>query len=65
MAFLPADILERLRRASNGGRLPHAMLISGSAGSGRAELAMSIAGMVNETDAAGAALHPDVHKLEP
>jgi DNA polymerase-3 subunit delta' len=41
------------------------MLISGSAGSGRAELAMSIAGMVNETDAAGAASHPDVHKLEP
>ena len=65
MAFLPADILERLRRARAGGRLPHAMLISGSAGSGRAELAMSIAGMVNETDAAGAALHPDVHKLEP
>ena len=65
MAFLPADILERLRRARAGGRLPHAMLISGSAGSGRAGLAMSIAGMVNETDAAGAASHPDVHKLEP
>jgi DNA polymerase-3 subunit delta' len=41
------------------------MLISGSAGSGRAELAMSIAGLVNETDATGAASHPDVHKLEP
>jgi len=65
MAFLPADILERLRHAHAGGRLPHAMLISGSAGSGRAELAMSIAGMVNETDATGATSHPDVHKLEP
>jgi DNA polymerase-3 subunit delta' len=65
MAFLPADILERLRRAHAGGRLPHAMLISGSAGSGRAELAMSIAGLVNETDATGASSHPDVHKLEP
>ena len=65
MAFLPADILERLRRAHAGGRLPHAILISGSAGSGRAELAMSIAGLVNETDATGAASHPDVHKLEP
>jgi len=65
MAFFPADILERLRRARAGGRLPHALLISGSAGSGRAELAMSIAGMVNETDATGAASHPDVHKLEP
>lgn len=41
------------------------MLISGSAGSGRAELAMSIAGLVNETDATGASSHPDVHKLEP
>jgi len=65
MAFLPADILERLRHAHAGGRLPHAMLISGSAGSGRAELAMSIAGLVNETDATGATSHPDVHKLEP
>jgi len=65
MAFLPADILERLRRARTGNRLPHAMLISGSAGSGRAELAMGIAGLVNDTDAAGAATHPDVHKLEP
>ena len=65
MAFLPADILERLRRAHAGGRLPHAMLISGSAGSDRAELAMSIAGLVNETDATGATSHPDVHKLEP
>jgi DNA polymerase-3 subunit delta' len=65
MAFLPADILERLRHAHAGGRLPHAMLISGSAGSGRAELAMSIAGLVNETDATGASSHPDVHKLEP
>jgi DNA polymerase-3 subunit delta' len=62
---LPADILERLRHAHAGGRLPHAMLISGSAGSGRAELAMSIAGLVNETDATGATSHPDVHKLEP
>lgn len=41
------------------------MLISGSAGSGRAELAMSIAGMVNEMDATSVASHPDVHKLEP
>jgi DNA polymerase-3 subunit delta' len=65
MAFLPADILERLRRAHAGGRLPHAMLISGLAGSGRAELAMSIAGLVNETDVTGASSHPDVHKLEP
>lgn len=65
MAFLPADILERLRRARRAGRLPHAMLITGSPGSGRARLAMEIAGMVNETSPEGAAGHPDVHTLEP
>jgi DNA polymerase-3 subunit delta' len=65
MAFLPADILERLRRARAAGRLPHAMLITGSPGSGRARLSMEIAGMVNETTPEGAAAHPDVRTLEP
>ena len=65
MAFLPADILERLRRARKAGRLPHAMLITGSAGSGSARLALDIAAMVNETSAEEAASHPDIHTLEP
>ena len=65
MAFLPADILERLRRAREHGRLPHAMLITGTTGSGRSRLALEIAALVNDTTAEKAATHPDVHKLEP
>ena len=65
MAFLPADILERLRRARQHGRLPHAMLITGTPGSGRTQLAMEIAALVNDTTTTEAARHPDVHRLEP
>lgn len=65
MAFLPADILKRLRRAREHGRLPHAMLITGPPGSGRSRLAMEIAALVNGTTPEKAATHPDVHKLQP
>jgi DNA polymerase-3 subunit delta' len=65
MAFLPADILERLRRSREIGRLPHAMLITGTPGSGRVRLAMEIAAMVNKTTADAIAAHPDIHILEP
>lgn len=65
MAFSPADILERLRRGREADRLPHAMLITGSPGSGRARLAADIAAMVNGISAEEAAAHPDIHTLEP
>lgn len=65
MAFSPAEILGRLRRAHQAGRLPHAMLLSGPPGSGRTRLAWEIAGMANGVTAEEAATHPDVHKLEP
>ena len=65
MAFLPDEILERLRRARTHGRLPHAMLITGTPGSGRARLAWAIAALVNDTTPEAAATHPDIHKLEP
>jgi DNA polymerase III subunit delta' len=65
MAFLPTDILQRLRRAREHGRLPHAMLITGTPGSGRSRLALEIAALVNDTTPEDAAAHPDVHKLEP
>lgn len=65
MAFFPADILERLRRARRHGRLPHAMLVTGPPGSGRAQLALEIAALVNDITAAEAGRHPDVHRLEP
>ena len=41
------------------------MLITGPPGSGRTQLAMEIAGLVNDTTATEAARHPDVHRLEP
>jgi len=65
MAFFPADILERLRRARRHGRLPHAMLVTGTPGSGRARLALDIAALANDTTAEEVARHPDVHRLEP
>lgn len=65
MAFLPADILQRLRRAHGHGRLPHALLLTGTPGSGRRQLAWEIAGMVNGVSAEEAENHPDVRKLEP
>ncbi|MBJ7258368.1 MAG: hypothetical protein JHD33_02430 [Chthoniobacterales bacterium] len=65
MAFLPAEILGRLRRAHGHGRLPHALLLTGTPGSGRRQLAWDIAGMVNDVPASEAETHPDVRKLEP
>ena len=65
MAFLPADILQRLGRAQKAGRIPHAMLITGSPGSGRSVLALDIAALVNSLTREEAAAHPDIHKLEP
>ena len=41
------------------------MLITGSPGSGRAGLALQIAAMVNDTTTEKAAVHPDIHRLEP
>lgn len=65
MAFFPSEILERLRRAHGHGRLPHALLLTGTPGSGRRRLAWEIAGMVNGVTADAAETHPDVRKLEP
>ena len=65
MAFFPPDILERLRRAHQHGRLPHALLLTGPPGSGRRQLAWDIAGMVNNAGTDAAQTHPDIRKLEP
>jgi DNA polymerase-3 subunit delta' len=65
MAFSPADILQRLRRAHANGRLPHAILLTGPPGSGRRQLAWDIVAMVNGSDPREADAHPDVHVLEP
>jgi DNA polymerase-3 subunit delta' len=65
MAFSPAEILDRLRRAHRAGRLPHALLLSGPPGSGRSRLALEIAALANGIGAEQAATHPDIHRLEP
>lgn len=65
MAFSPAEILDRLRRAREHGRLPHALLLVGAPGSGRTRLAWEIAAMVNGITAEEAPGHPDIYKLEP
>jgi len=65
MAFLAPEILERLRRAHSLGRLPHALLITGSPGSGRRQLCWDVAALVNGIKAAEAPTHPDIRTLEP
>ena len=67
MAFSPESALEFLRRAFEGGRLAHAYLIAGEAGSGKRELALQLAALVagigNTSDAP--LQHPDIHWVEP
>ncbi|MBU3664515.1 MAG: hypothetical protein FGM15_01365 [Chthoniobacterales bacterium] len=65
MAFLPAEILDRLRRLHQARRLPHALLVTGEPGSGRRQLALDIAAMVNAIGIDKVAGHPDIHVLEP
>ncbi len=65
MAFSPAEILDRLRRSRELGRLPHALLLVGAPGSGRTQLAWEIAAMANGIAVAEARNHPDIYKIEP
>lgn len=50
MAFSPKDALHYLRRAHEQNRLAHAYLISGSAGSGKRQLAAELTNLVNGTE---------------
>jgi DNA polymerase III subunit delta' len=63
MAFLPDVAFEVLERAQGCGRLAHAYLISGPAGSGKRELAARIASLMTGSEKGIA--HPDVHVAEP
>lgn len=65
MAFLPAEILERMRLLHKAGRLPHALLVTGQPGSGRTRLAREIAALVNGIELSAVAAHPDIRLLEP
>ena len=67
MAFSPEAAYEFLHRAFESGRLAHAYLIAGEAGSGKRALALRLAALVTGMpDAQGDPLkHPDVHWVEP
>jgi DNA polymerase-3 subunit delta' len=67
MAFSPEAALKYLRRAHAQNRLAHAYLISGSAGSGKAEVAAEFAASLNQTSAVAVlkAQAPDVYVTEP
>ena len=67
MAFSPEAALEFLRRAFEGGRLAHAYLLSGEAGSGKRALALQLAALVAglRNPADDPLQHPDIHWVEP
>ena len=68
MAFSPEAAFEFLQRVRAAGRLAHAYLITGEAGSGKRELATRLAGLVcgaNPATANDPLKHPDVHTVSP
>ena len=67
MAFSPPAAFEFLQRAYRAGRLAHAYLLTGEAGSGKRDLALRMAGMVcgPRPGANDPLTHPDVHTAEP
>lgn len=66
MAFSPEDAFGFLRRAFESGRLAHAYLLTGEAGSGKRALALRLADLVTGTHGSTDPLqHPDVHCIEP
>lgn len=54
-----------LRAAHENGRLPHAHLFTGSAGSGKTWLAHQLAGLVMQCPPESVLAHPDVHFVQP
>ena len=65
MALSKGDTLRMLEKALEEGRLGHAYLISGSAGSGVNELANELAGLFLGNGELQVQLHPDFHAIEP
>ena len=65
MALLKEKALERLADARNAGRLAHAYLLSGPAGSGKQWLAEHLAGLILDVDPHAVSTHPDFHRVAP
>lgn len=65
MPYSRESAFERLREARRMGRLAHAYLVTGSAGSGKSWLAIQLASLVLEGAADSILTHPDVHVVQP
>jgi DNA polymerase III subunit delta' len=68
MSFTPDEALALLTRAQADGRLGHAYLITGDAGSGKRQLAADVFRLVNGLPPGDVELlfaHPDAHTVEP
>ena len=65
MALLKERAFERLSDARKSGRLAHAYLLSGPAGSGKAWLATELAGMILGFNPAETTSHADLYQVAP
>ncbi|MEI8311546.1 MAG: ATP-binding protein [Verrucomicrobiota bacterium] len=65
MALLKENALERLKTAWDAGRLAHAYLLDGPAGSGKEWLTARMAGVVLGVTGDEALTHPDYHSVAP
>jgi len=65
MPFSRESAFERLSEARRAGRLAHAYLLTGPAGSGKSWLAERIAALVLECAPESVLAHPDLHTVQP
>jgi DNA polymerase III subunit delta' len=65
MPFSRESAFERLSEARRAGRLAHAYLLTGPAGSGKSWLAVRLAALVLECAPESALAHPDMHIVQP
>ena len=65
MPYSREAAFERLSESRRIGRLAHAYLLTGSAGSGKSWLAVQLAALVLECAPETALAHPDVHMVQP
>jgi DNA polymerase-3 subunit delta' len=65
MPFSRESAFERLSESCRAGRLAHAYLLTGPAGSGKSWLAVNLAALVLECAPERALAHPDAHMVQP